>query len=296
MKKNEKISYQDQLVLRSYFKFEPNVINEIKLLVNKGNNKREIIRAIKKIKKKPIKKNIIKLFYEEPTKFFQEYKNLDKISFYDSAGVSIFTHYFYILYEYYKYKYDFQHLRYKYQFDIYEKNFDEFFKENGKYLLIQDFSLDTPLHKVARLRDKNFFLSIYQRLKKINVLKEEILLIKNINDENCFNYILNEAELKKDLTKDNFGLYNNFMNDYPSSFKNLTKKTKKFLLFFTFNIKIDSEKLREKDFSDTYDNLYSLIEKKKNEKIIDYLYYPKTSKINFLNLLFNICQSYSIKK
>ena len=285
----DKITYTDQLILMRHFKFEPNVINEIKLQVKKGTNIVRLLKSIKKIKKKPINPKTILLFYEQPKQFFQEYNNLlENTSFYDNAGISIFTHYFYILYENYKYKYDFKHLRYKYQFDIYEQNFDMFFKEKGKYLLIQDLSLDTPLHKVARLRDKNFFLRIYQKLKKIGVLSEELLSIKNINEENCFNYIFNETELKKNVNKNNFDLYNNFINDYPSLSGSLSFEIKKFMIFFPFNIKIDSEQLKEKDFSDTYDNLYSLIEK--NDKIINYLYYPQNSRFNFFNFLFDICQ------
>ena len=38
-------------------------------------------------------------------------------------------------------------------------------------MAMQDISLETPLHKLAKMHNKIFFLKIYKRLKKIEVVK-----------------------------------------------------------------------------------------------------------------------------
>ena len=149
-----KISYNDELILRRYYKFEEKVKEKIKSDIKKGIDKHNLLKSIKSIKKKPISPKVLELFYEEPTKFFEDYKQLlEKTSLFDSAGISIFMHYFYVLYNY-RHKIRFKR---NVNFEIYENNFDSFFKEEGKYLSIQDFSLETPLHKLAKLKNKKFF-------------------------------------------------------------------------------------------------------------------------------------------
>ena len=61
-----KITYNDQLILRRHYKFEPIVIKEIKSNVKKGINKMKLLALILPIKKKPISQNILALFYENP--------------------------------------------------------------------------------------------------------------------------------------------------------------------------------------------------------------------------------------
>ena len=284
----DKSTYNEN-ILMSVYKFQEDVIKEIKALSKNGVNKKMLIH-IKSIRKKPISQNIIVLFYEQPTEFFNDYKNLlEKTSLFDSSGFSIFIHYFYVLYEKYKYRYDFQHLRYKLQFDIYENNFESFFKEEGKFLSIQDLYLDTPLHKLARLRDKKFFLNICQRLKAINILDEELLSIKNLKDEKCYDYIVNEIEQKGNIIiKEDFDIYYNFIICYPSLFKSLSPINKINITFFSLKITMFSEKLLEKDFDNTYNSIiYSL--NKNIDETINYLTYPKKSGINYFNILFHIC-------
>ena len=284
-----KISYNDELILRRYYKFEEKVKEKIKSDIKKGIDKHNLLKSIKAIKKKPLSPKVLELFYEEPTKFFEDYKQLlEKTSLFDSAGISIFMHYFYVLYNY-RHKIRFKR---NVNFEIYENNFDSFFKEEGKYLSIQDFSLETPLHKLAKLKNKQFFLEICQKLKQINILNEELLSIKDINDLNCYNYIVDEVEVNRnEIIQNDFDIYNHFINYYPSLLNTLSKNSKKNIILFSSKIGIDIEKLKEKDFENTYKKIYSLLEKNdENFNIVECLYYPETSNINYLNYLFHICE------
>ena len=75
--------------------------------------------------------------------------------------------------------------------DIYEKNFNNFFIEHKKALLLQDYFLDTPLHKIAKLRNKKIFLEIFKKFDEIGILNENILNISNIENKTCLDYIIN---------------------------------------------------------------------------------------------------------
>ena len=68
----DKLTYNEN-ILMSVYKFEEDVIKEIKSLTKNGVNKKKLLTHIKSIKKKPISHNIIVLFYEQPTQFFNDY-------------------------------------------------------------------------------------------------------------------------------------------------------------------------------------------------------------------------------
>ena len=57
---------------------------------------------------------------------------------------------------------------------------------------MQDSNLDTPLHKIARLRDKKFFLLICKKLMDLKLLDEEILTKENNKKESIYKYIIND--------------------------------------------------------------------------------------------------------
>ena len=115
---------------------------------------------------------------------------------------------------------------------IYTSNFNSFFKTYEKYLAMQDSSLETPFHKIAKLRKIKFFFLIYNQLKLIDALNEKILLIKNINDETCFDCIAKEIEIKRSEiinNKEDFELYNNFIAENDSLIKLWKILYKKFI-------------------------------------------------------------------
>ena len=147
--------------LQSCFKFDVEILNklknfEIKNFKDKKERKklRKILFKIKKLFKPCISNDTILLFYQNPNEFFNSYEQiLEKTSFYDDSGNSIFIHYFYVLYDLYK-KNEIN------SDNIYETNFNNFFTKEAKYLSMQDFALETPLHKLAKFIDKKFFFFI----------------------------------------------------------------------------------------------------------------------------------------
>ena len=168
------------------FKFNDRVCNMIKACKFKEikqlkNGRYEGLRKKNKFIKKviqlchPIPDDVIQLFYDSPEQFFASFERLlENTTFYEDGGNSIFVHYFYVLHDLYKNNSG------EIEDNIYEKNFNSFFSKEAKYLSIQDFSFETPLHKLAKFRDKKFFLKICKKLKDINVLTEELLLINII--------------------------------------------------------------------------------------------------------------------
>ena len=117
-----------------------------------------------KLKKKTISNDAIKLFYDEPTNFFKNHeKLLYNTSYYDDCNNSIFAHYFNVLYNI---SMDNNYSN----SEIYLSNFNSFFKFHGKFLTIQDLALETPLHKIAKFRNKDFFITYFNKLKDINAV------------------------------------------------------------------------------------------------------------------------------
>ena len=181
--------YYTNEFFKKFFKFDESAKNEIIKFNKEGQKKEELFKKFKSLRKKDIPDQTIIIFYENPGKFFNEcQKLLENTSLLDMSGNSIFQHYFYVLHENYNIKnnkaktsnMNAQNIN----FNIYESNFDTFFKAYGKYFSIQDVVLETPLHKIAKLRNRGFFFEIYQRLKKLNLINKELLLITNIDNYN----------------------------------------------------------------------------------------------------------------
>ena len=190
-----------------YLKFESEANKEMNSLNKNDMKLKDFIQVFKKLKsirkKKPISYSVIKTFYEQPEKFFDAYHSiLENSTFFDYAGNSIFCHLFYVLYVDYKRRNNIGVLNENERnlnFQIYESNFESFLKENENYFFSQDVVLDTPLHKIAKRKDKGFFIELYPKLEKINLINKESLLINNISNETIYIYVLNE--IKYNLSK-----------------------------------------------------------------------------------------------
>ena len=229
---------------------------------------------------------IILLFHNNPKYFFDSYNRILELSSpYDDTGNSIFIHYFYVLYDLYKNKSD------KIADNIYEKNFNYFFQNKAKYLSVQDYSLETSLHKLAKFRDKKFFLKICEKLKAINILDEELLLIKDLNEKSCFDYILEEINVNKNkIIANSFEQFQQFFNYFPKLIKSLSLENQKLIMSYSCKITFTEKKLNEINFNETIKSLYDLKEKCDDTiNIFQFLYYPNDSGINYLNYLFHIC-------
>ena len=186
--------------IKQFLKFDDKAKNALELS-EKELSLIQFYKIIYKSRNKPIKDSIIELFYDNPENFFTNHKTLlEKTSFFDSYGNSIFQHYFYILLENYKLNNEKKYPNKIFtneKIQIYENNFSSFFKEHKKYLLIQDICLDTPLHKIARLNDKRFFVNICKKLNELKILNDELLSTKNEKGENICHYIFDE--IKKNI-------------------------------------------------------------------------------------------------
>ena len=253
----------------------------------------DLIKAIKidmkKNKKKVIPHSTIDLFYEKPNFFFNNYKTLlEKTSFYDPCGISIFSHYFYILFE--KYKKNKKSINND-SLDIYDINFNSFFIENKKYLLIQDSFLDTPLHKIARLRDKTFFLLICQRLIEINILNEEILTIKNKKEESIYHYIVNDISHNYILliNKNNHMNYKIITSNYSNLIESLSVEEKNVIINYNLGVSYEYINFNKNYFNNVYHSLMMLININNNNIYLNLNNYFNNG-INYLNYLFHLCK------
>ena len=275
-KKNFAEIYKPNLIQQ--YKFIPNIVN----IVNKNNyNNRNIVKLYKHIKnylKNPIPESVIQLFYEDPEIFFLSFKNyLSNTSLYDISGNSIFAHYFNVLYS-------------KLNTDMYEKNFGIFFKEFSKDLTMQDSYLDTPLHKLAKFKNKSLFLEICQKLYDIRILNEELLTIKNVEAKSCYDIIIDDIiNNKKKIIQNNFQLYKNFLEYYPNLRNLLSENQKKIIIPFLSMVVIDEQYYKEIGVNETINRFISLLNYMTNKKQIFELIYIPSSGINQLNVLFGYC-------
>ena len=280
------------------FKFNDRVCNMIKACKFKEikqlkNGLYEGLRKKNKFIKKviqlchPIPDDVIQLFYDSPEQFFASFERLlENTTFYEDGGNSIFVHYFYVLHDLYKNNSG------EIEDNIYEKNFNSFFSKEAKYLSIQDFSFETPLHKLAKFRDKKFFLKICKKLKDINVLTEELLLINNINGISCFDYYLQEIREKKNkIIKNDFEIYQQFINYFPNLINYLYLEDQRLFVKFSCLIIFEDQSWKDIDFNDTIKSLYNLKEKKTDIlNIFRFLYYRNDSGLNYLNCLYHSCK------
>ena len=274
--------------IENIFKFEHRARDYLLSEYRSLKNPRKIISKINNIRK-PIQNRTIKLFFENPDNFFNEHYNLlFNTSFMDISGNSIFSHYFFILLENYKIKNN-QKANINenvYNFNIYESNFDSFFKEYERYLIIQDFNLDTPLHKIARMKDKGFFIEIYKKLRRIEIINNEILLISNKKDENIFNYIFNEVKYNSSKIK-NVEFYKNFINENNGIYESLFIQEKMDLKKYMANIIFDIKPYKKENFDEIYNNIFDFVnENIKDMELFPYIY---TYYTHYLNSLFYIC-------
>ena len=234
-----------------------------------------------KLKKKTISNDVIRLFYDEPKNFFKNHeKLLYNTSYYDDCNNSIFAHYFNVLYNI---SMDNNYSNSK----IYLSNFNSFFKWHEKFLTIQDLALETPLHKIAKFRNKDFFITYYIKLKNIDAVNEQILSIKNINETTCLDFILKYIEMNRTKLKyHKYDIYNYFFNRNKILIETLPMNVQCNIKLFSLGINFDEKLFRDIKFDEIYKSLNNLFYDVK-EKIIECdLFNPN---INILNCLFHYC-------
>jgi hypothetical protein len=277
-------NYCNKEYLERYLKFEDNYREFINNL-NSSLKPKEKLRKIKLFRKrKPLLNSVISLFYAEPNKFFSESRKLlENTSYFDNTETSIFAHYFNILYDKHK-----NRNSTTINYSIYESNFDSFFKENEKFLLVQDINLDTPLTKLAKMRDKSFFREIYQKLKKQNISTDELLLCANVENKSAFSYIVDDIKYNSEKIQ-NEEFYYNFIKDNKSLYETLSGEDQKIVKKFISKIIFEIKQYKEENFNDIFHNINDFIMNNKKEKIFNYIYFPFTSDINYLNSLYQIC-------
>ena len=255
---------------------------------------KQILKKLKSIrKKKPISYTIIKTFYEQPEKFFDEYHAiLETTTFFYFAGNSIFYHLFYVLYVGYKRRNNIGVLNENEKnlnFQVYESKFESFLKEYERYFLVQDISLDTPLHKIAKRKDKGFFIELYEKLKKINLISNELLLTNNMCNETICTYVLNEIKYNLPKIK-NEEFYYNFIKDHQSIYESFSKEDQLVLKNFSLKIIFEIKQYKEENFTEIFNNLNEFVNNNMNiPNLFGYIYFPFTSNINYLNSVFSIC-------
>ena len=219
------------------------------------------------------------LFYNEPKKFFENHKTLlNNTSYYDELGNSIFAHYFNVLYNIFINK------DYSYS-EIYISNFNSFFKFHKNYITIQDLSLETPLHKIAKFENKIFFITYCNKLRDIDIINEQILLIQNLNKKTCFDFILEELEINRTkFINNNYDLYNYFFKMNNTIVEKLPMEIQMNIKLFSLSINFDEKLYKDIKFNELYTSLKNLFYNVKNN-IIDYPFFNPN--INILNCLFN---------
>ena len=292
------LSAKVKVILKSYYKFNDDIRQKLRILFNQNIRPKKkyyfndnlvnlniIYCKIHSLKKPHIHNDVIQLFYNEPEKFFSNHEELlNATSYYDDSETSIFIHYFYVLHMMFK-----KEKKNEFKYDIYKSNFNSFFSFHGKYLSIQDLSLETPLHKIVKFKKKKFFLKIYQLLKKINVVNEKIISFKNVNDESCFDIIVKDIELNRIKiiqNKNYFELYNNFIKDNSSLINLLPEESQYNLKLFSSQIYFDKIFFKDIKFNELYDGLLNLW-----ENVIEQVNKFFNSNINYFNCLFHLCKT-----
>ena len=273
--------------INSCFKFDPEA-QRIMARMEFAENI-ELVKTFKSLKKKPIKKKVITMFYEKPEQFFSQHKELlENTCLFDTSGNSIFMHYLYVLYELYKSKKNNSQISENARnlnFSLYESKFEWFFKENEKYLSLQDTACETFLHKLVKLRDKGFFLEIFQKLNNLNLL-DKLLDIQDIHRKTIFEYIFIEDKGDK---LENDPQYYNFVYELQSNCEQKNENIIQFLAKFKFNKR--SFCFKEENFDDILNNINQFINSKLDENIFRYIFFPFSSGINYLNCLFSTISS-----
>ena len=270
--------------LEKYLKFEDNLRDFISKIASfKNNIKLKQIVSFRKLK--PIPTNVIDLFYNKPSQFFSQYNRLlNNTTFIDYSGISIFAHYFYILYE----KFKNSNKRVDINYEIYESNFNSFFKNNEKYFLVHDINLDTPLHKLVKFIDKTFFFEIYKKLKSIDLIGNEVLLTSNIDDKSVFSIIIDDIKYNSDKIK-NYELYYNFLNENKALHASLQSEDKIIIEKFMSKIIFETIQYKEENFNQIFNNFNEFVKNNLKLSIYKYIYFQFASNINYLNCLFGIC-------
>ena len=279
-----------------YLKFESDANKAMHSLKDKMSLEefKQVFNKLKSIrKKKPISYSIIKTFYEQPEKFFGDYHSiLENTTFFDYTGNSIFSHLFYVLYVDYKRRNNIGAIsesEKNLNFQVYESNFESFLKEFERYFLIQDIVLDTPLHKIAKRKDKGFFIELYQKLKKINLISNELLLTNNIENETICTYVLNEIKYNLPKLK-NEEFYYNFIKDHHSIYESFSNEDQLVLKNFSSKIIFEIKQYKEENFNEIFNNMNDFISNNINSpNLFGYIYFPFTTNINYLNCVFLIC-------
>ena len=89
------------------------------------------------------------------------------------------------------------------------------------------------------------------------------MLIKNINDETCFDSIDKEIEINRSQyinNKEDFELYNNFITENDSLIKLLPKKSQDYLYLFTSSINFEPKFFQTIEFNELFTGLYNLFQ------------------------------------
>ena len=281
------LNQEDIEKLKLRFKFNDSILQLLNKKYKKELDFKKTFRKISKLLKPSISNETIELFYSDPKNFFENSLTLlNNTSYFDELGNSIFTHYFYILYEIFIEE---KNNKRNSNYEIYKSNFSSFFRANKKYITIQDICLDTPLHKIAKKRNKIFFLNYYNLLKDINVVNEQMLNIKNIDNKTCFDYIVDEIELNKNkFSRKDFELYNDFLKSNIKSIESLPQNKQLNLKLFSLSINFHHKLYKEITFNEIYISLKNLLQEVKG-KIIEYNYIF-TADINILNNLYHYCK------
>ena len=272
-----------------YLRFEYDTRDKIlPLLKNNGKDSvRKILEMLYSARKKPIPDSVINLFYTDPTRFFREYhKLLNDCCFLDSLGNPILVHYFNVLNEEYRQRNNKPTTLQNCNFEIYKSNFETFIKENEKFLLIHDFSLDTPLHKLVKKPDKGLFIEIYEKLKRLNLINNEILLVTNVDGESIYNYIFKEIKYNYPKIKDN-DFYYKFINDNNSINESLSQEDQNLIKEYKSKVIFNNIKYDKNNFDNVFNNFNDFVNK--NDNIFTYIYHYFNSGINYLNCLYAIC-------
>ena len=257
------------------------------------------------LEKKPINVLVIQTFYENPQLFFTQFKKAIKYSsYFDVSGISIFMHYLYLLYE--DHRNSKKTLSKKFlinekilsNINIYQNNFSQFVQEHREKLLVQDLCQETFFHKIAKFRDKTFFVKICEKLNTLEILNNQLLSIKNMNDETCCDFIFEEIKYKYDyyMFKDaqDYETLKDFVlmiKKYFSSsiYDPLPIDMKKILN--NFILKNNFEIILKPNFSKLFNNIEDLFKKEKDINIFNYICLAFTSGINYLNVLYNLSKS-----
>ena len=241
----------------------------------------------KKLKKIILPYTVINNLLENPKNFFLNIKKeskeiMKKYILLDDKNILLFQY--------------FIQQAYDKKIEIYQNNFSIFFNSFSDKLITVNRNLETIFHIVANYHKPDIFFDLFEKLTDLRVISKELILIKNLFDQTCFDIIFSHYfnNRKKNLKEEKFinffqlirTKHKEILNNLPQKYQNEIKlKSTNSLVF------IEYEKINKKNCEEYSRNLIEFCNSNEFNREFIFTYLIKEN-IDFssFNFIYYHCQ------